>query len=154
MAILILLLSPHTSLHNLSRYPADNKRTNGKITPLVFPPVTMRRCKKTRTKTRTGRESQWSLSRTEVDANGRKQLKSAATGSGRVDTDVTTLIEGVEPSSFGAAGDRLSFRLYRSCSTACRGDTQTATKSSNVPVGRARTSEERHNFLGKLEFEA
>ena len=36
------------------------------------------------------------------------QLESAATGSGRVDTDETTLIEGVEPSSFRAEGDPLA----------------------------------------------
>ena len=42
-----------------------------------------------------------------MDANGRNQPKSAATGSGRVGTDDTTLIERVEPSSSGAVGDRL-----------------------------------------------
>ena len=36
------------------------------------------------------------------------QLESAATGSERVDTDGTTLIEGVEPSSFRAEGDQLA----------------------------------------------
>ena len=62
------------------------------------------------------------------------QPGSAATGGGRVGTDDTTLIERVEPSSYIAASYRLPARLNRSYSTACLGDTHTATPSSNVHV--------------------
>ena len=56
----------------------------------------------------------------------KNQPGSAATGSEGLGTDDTTLIEGVEPRSFAAAGDRLPVHLDSSAS-ACpedsRGDT-------------------------------
>ena len=59
------------------------------------------------------------------------QSESAATCSGGMGTDDTTLIEVVEPSSYAAAGDRLLVHLNISYSTACRGDIRASTKSSN-----------------------
>ena len=48
--------------------------------------------------------------------------ESAASGSGGLGADDTTLIEGVGPSSFAAAGDRLLVHLNSSFSTGCHGD--------------------------------
>ena len=62
------------------------------------------------------------------------QSESAATCSGGTGTDDTTFIEVVEPSSFAAAGDRLLLHLNISYSTACPGDIQATTKSSNFLV--------------------
>ena len=62
------------------------------------------------------------------------QHGSAATGSGGIGTQDTTLIERVEPSSVVAAGDRLPDHLDSSCSSACLGDTQTAIQSKKVPL--------------------
>ena len=61
-------------------------------------------------------------------------LVSAATGRVGMGTHDTTLIGRVEPSSFGAVGDRLLVHLTSSKNTACLGDTPTATQSSNVLV--------------------
>ena len=62
------------------------------------------------------------------------QRASAATGGGRVGADDTTLIARAEPSSFGAAGDRLLVHFSSSKKTARPGDTGTSTQSSSVPV--------------------
>ena len=62
------------------------------------------------------------------------QPGSAANGSGGLGTDDTTLIERVEPSTFGAAGHRLPVHLSSSEITACPADTGTSTQRSNVPV--------------------
>ena len=48
-----------------------------------------------------------------------------ATGSGRVGTDETALIERVDSSSSGAAGDRLHVHPRSSKITSCPGDTRT-----------------------------
>ena len=48
--------------------------------------------------------------------------------------DDTTSIECVEPSSFVAAGDRLLVHKSSSKTTACLGNSQTATTSLNVLV--------------------
>ena len=76
------------------------------------------------------------------------QPESAAAGSGRVGTDNTTLIERVEPISFGAAGDWVTTCLSISAVqkiTACPGDIQCF-------GGGARTRGERHNFLEKRKL--
>ena len=62
------------------------------------------------------------------------QHGSGATGSGGIGTQDTTLIERVEPSSVVAAGDRLPDYLNSSYSSACPGDTQTATERNKVPL--------------------
>ena len=49
-----------------------------------------------------------------------------------VGADDTTLIERVEPTSFGAAGGRLLVPLTSSKNTARPGNTWTSTQSSNV----------------------
>ena len=61
------------------------------------------------------------------------QPGSAATGSGGVGANDTTLIEIVEPSSFDSAVDRLLVHLSSSKIIACPGDTTTGTQSCNVP---------------------
>ena len=61
------------------------------------------------------------------------QPESAATGGGW-STDDTTLIEGVEPSSCAAPGDRLSVHQQFLCA-ACPGDLQATPESTNAPVG-------------------
>ena len=55
-------------------------------------------------------------------------------GSEGMGVDETTLIEIVEPSSFGASGGRLLVHLSNSQNTACPGQTRASTHSSNVPV--------------------
>ena len=74
---------------------------------------------------------------------------SAHPGGGGMGTDDTTLIERVELSSFGAAGDRLPVH-HQQFETWCMSwrylDTS---QSSNVLVGGARTTEERHDFREK-----
>ena len=70
------------------------------------------------------------LTRTRVDACGKNQPESAATGTGGMGTDDTSLINGVEPNSFVAAGDRLHVHLHSSCNAACPGEIWATTKSS------------------------
>ena len=77
------------------------------------------------------------------------QPESAAIGCGGLGTDVTILMEGVEPSSFAAAGDRLLVHLNSSCSTVCLGDPLTTPESSNVFV-----EEPEQLMEEKAEFEA
>ena len=52
------------------------------------------------------------------------QRESVGTGSGTVGIDDTTLIERVEPSSFGAEGDRLFVHVSSPKISACLGDTR------------------------------
>ena len=68
-----------------------------------------------------------------------KRPEAAATGSGRLGTDVTTLM--VEPRSFVAAGDRLLVQPNSSCST----HTPTVSKSSNFLLEEPQQVE-RDNF--------
>ena len=56
----------------------------------------------------------------------------AATGSGGLSLDDTTLIERVEQSSLVAAGDRLLVHLSSSKNIACLGDALTSTQISDV----------------------
>ena len=49
-------------------------------------------------------------------------------------TDDSPLIEGVEPSSFAAAGDRLFVHRNTSFSNASLGDSQATSRSSKVSV--------------------
>ena len=60
------------------------------------------------------------------------QPGSAATCSGGMGTDETTLTERLEPNSFGAGGDRLLVHLSSSKVTARPGNTRAATQSSGV----------------------
>ena len=82
------------------------------------------------------------------------QLGSDATGCRRVNTDDTTLTERVEPSSFGAAGDRLLVHLSISKITACPGDTRINTKRFDVLAEEPEQGEIRKKESEKLEFEA
>ena len=88
----------------------------------------------------------------------RHQPGPAATGSGGLCTDDTTLIESVEPSSFDSAGDRLAVHLSSSKSTACLGDVRTPAHSSNVPVEKPeqveRETTSQNGVAKTLEFEA
>ena len=68
-----------------------------------------------------------SLSRTGVGMEEHLP-RAAATSSGRLGTDYTTFMEVVEPSSFVAAGDRLSVYLNSSYRTAPPGETWTSTQ--------------------------
>ena len=68
-----------------------------------------------------------------MDANEEHQPESAATVSGGMGTDDTTLMERVELGSFVAAGDRL--RVHHNTSKIIAAlDTRTATQSSYVLV--------------------
>ena len=81
------------------------------------------------------------------------QPESAAIGCGELGTDVTILMEGVEPSSFAAAGDRLLVHLNSSCSVVCLGDPLTTPESSNVLVEEPeQLMEEKAEFEGMADF--
>ena len=76
------------------------------------------------------------------------QLGSAATGSGRLRADSTTLLDVVEQSSVAAAGDRLLVHQNSSFSAACLEDPQTTPKSSNALVEQ-KMERDTHNFTEK-----
>ena len=78
------------------------------------------------------------------------QAESAATGSRGLCTDDTSLIGRVEPSSFGAAGDRLPVELSSSTGTALPGDIHTQFSCSG---GGARTSGERDTTSQKRKLQ-
>ena len=89
----------------------------------------------------------------EVMQTEENQPEYAAKGNGRVGIDETTLIERVEPSFFGAAGDRLLVHLSSSRFTACPADTRTPPQSSNVPVEEPEQVERVTASQQRFEFE-
>ena len=86
------------------------------------------------------------------------QAELATSGSGGMGADVTTLIEGVEPSSFAAATACMTIEIVF-FSTTCPGDTQEILQSFSVSCpcfgfGGARTINERFHFEEKKSGKA